>query len=531
MDVPGYNPLHIFVGILVLTFILYQKSLNYDFSKVDDNKLITDRIEWLSDLGNFPNIFLEPFLNTAEDPAKGSGYYRPIPVATLMFDAMTSGLDAGGYHRSNLIFHLLCLLAFFFLLRSLSLNAPVVLFAVGIFAIHPAATHAVCWIPGRTDLLLTLFSLLGLGFFARWYKNPQCLYWLVFFCSSYLLAALSKESGLVIPGFIAATLYLGKRWGRIQGLSRRQWMIFLGSSFLVAATWMVMWRIAWHGRDVLGIYLMDSLQYWPMIPYSVSKLAIPHQMTTLDHFNDLPLWFGLVTLPLGVWLWRFRGDFGSLMLCCVVWFLAAVTPTLIASGTNILENRLYGLLPPFVLAVSIALGRMVTEFGARSNYGVAVGTGFWCLYLIMVTNAYMPAFADNETFLAGVRKNSSNSLFKHKSASILINEGKYDEAESLLKSLNAAAKPAENVANNLGVIYLRRENLEMAERYFLLELFRYPGDPLATINLFNVYLKQGKIDKCHLIIRKGLEHYPEHPGLVAGRNLLEKIEKNELGEN
>lgn len=146
---------------------------------------------------------------------------RPVMAFSLALDYRFWKLNPFGYHLSNLILHLLCVVGIVLLVRLVSRNLGAGLFAGLLFAVHPGHAEGVIAFLGRSDLLATLFVLIGCGAYLRQRKEQglRKLLWFLGSLASFLVACFSKESGLVLfPLLLACELSFpdppGRRWDR-----------------------------------------------------------------------------------------------------------------------------------------------------------------------------------------------------------------------------------------------------------------------------------------------------------------------------
>ena len=90
-------------------------------------------------------------------------YYRPLVVLTHFFDVKLYGLQPGGHHFSNMLYHVIAtLLVYQLLLRLLAFRVGPAALGSILFAVHPIHTHSVSYVVGRTDILATIFYLAAL---------------------------------------------------------------------------------------------------------------------------------------------------------------------------------------------------------------------------------------------------------------------------------------------------------------------------------------------------------------------------------
>ncbi len=128
---------------------------------------------------------------------KGDPYYRPAQTVANMIDYQLWGLKPAGYHVTNFFFHALATALLLFLLRSF-FPARMAFIAAAFFAVHPIVVEQLIIIAGRAELMSLAFTLAAivccLRRDARGYGLAAVFY---------LLACLSKESGVVFPLFLA----------------------------------------------------------------------------------------------------------------------------------------------------------------------------------------------------------------------------------------------------------------------------------------------------------------------------------------
>lgn len=94
--------------------------------------------------------------------------WHPLTWLSLLADAQLYGLNAGGYHLTNLLFHgANCALLFGWLRQATGRFWPSLIVAF-FFAVHPLHVESVAWISERKDVLSTFFCLLTLAAYTRY---------------------------------------------------------------------------------------------------------------------------------------------------------------------------------------------------------------------------------------------------------------------------------------------------------------------------------------------------------------------------
>ena len=130
-------------------------------------------------------------------------YYRPVTIFSHFIDFTLYGLNPGGHHFSNMIFHTLAtLLVFQLFLYLLTPRLLIPLIGASLFALHPIHTHSVSYVMGRTDILAALFFLGGFILLIRdtgHQKQGNRLLKILAVCFCYLVALLCKEMAVTLP--------------------------------------------------------------------------------------------------------------------------------------------------------------------------------------------------------------------------------------------------------------------------------------------------------------------------------------------
>ena len=152
-------------AVLFGAFILYLPCLEYGFV-FDDHSLVE----------NNPAVSSLP--EAARQLVSLNVGYRPLRTFSYAVDHAVGGMDPMIFHLSNLLYHLLVLLAMGWVFREAGLSLPVTLTALALFAVHPVHADTVAYISGRRDLLAALFSLLAFGSFLRFRKSGRLGWWL-----------------------------------------------------------------------------------------------------------------------------------------------------------------------------------------------------------------------------------------------------------------------------------------------------------------------------------------------------------------
>src|SRR5207302_4658068 len=121
-------------GLIALTAVAYARFLGTGFGATDSLPLIdTSRLGSLSDIYG---LFTRPVMAGTRF-AQAEVVYRPFASLTFGLDYVIWGLNALGYHLTNLALHLAAVLTVWSLFRLLGLRWWSSLAGASVFAFHP----------------------------------------------------------------------------------------------------------------------------------------------------------------------------------------------------------------------------------------------------------------------------------------------------------------------------------------------------------------------------------------------------------
>lgn len=179
----------IFISIIIIVavFLVYQQVSHFEFVSYDDHNYIPYTSKALS-LKNITEVFLS--MNYAN--------WHPLTWLSLMIDYNLYGANAGGYHVTNLILHIINSLLLFLLLCRMTGATYRSAFVAFLFALHPLHVESVAWVTERKDVLSTMFWLLTMWAYVSYTKKPNLLKYLpvVVFL---ILGLMSKPMLVTLP--------------------------------------------------------------------------------------------------------------------------------------------------------------------------------------------------------------------------------------------------------------------------------------------------------------------------------------------
>jgi Flp pilus assembly protein TadD len=217
----------------LVTFAAFVPVLGADFVDWDDNRNFLENPYYRGLSGEH----LRWMFTTTK-----MGHYQPLSWVTLGLDYALWGMDARGYHLTNLLLHCATALSFYFLAaRLLVLAVPgarrsgwslrlCAALAAALFAVHPLRVESVAWITERRDVLSGLFFVLTIVAYLRSVAVPSQplpagrqgsavrLGWYLASMGLLALSLLSKSWGMTMPAvLVILDVYPLRRVGGASG--------------------------------------------------------------------------------------------------------------------------------------------------------------------------------------------------------------------------------------------------------------------------------------------------------------------------
>ena len=438
--------------------------------------------------------------------------YRPLVSLSFAVDYSFWELNPLGYHLTNLFFHILvCLVFYFFSKIILEKNMEAALLASLIFASHPVHSESVAWIFGRTDLIAGFFFLTAFYLYVL-YKDKRKAFYLIVSLLVFAMALFSKEMAATLP-FIVILYDLIFEKSRN---SRKRWLPVAGYFVILAG-----YLFARH--KVLGeLTLPAQIQYsdffyhlpWAIMNY-LRLLFIPLNLSALHALPDkgdtgtLLIYIFLIGVIAALTIIVFRRD--KRLFFLLAWIYITILPVMnritMASATPVAERFLY--IPS--IGYALLIGYAFIFWGRHKKVVVSVLTGL--ILLFSAQTFYRNRVWSNEgVFFADMIENAPTTYRGYYNLGNYYYElGKLDTAIILWEKTLAVNPRMYAVRNNLGVIYEKRKLYDkaIAEYRKILAVKDYPE---VHFNLGNVLIKQehykDAIDELHSAL-KGKPMYPE----------------------
>jgi tetratricopeptide (TPR) repeat protein len=481
--------------------------------------------------------FFQPQGTVAEGVIYPMTGQRPIMAFTLALDYRFWRLNPFGYHLTNLLLHLLCVIGVTMLARKLCRDSRVGFLVGVLFALHPGHAEGVIAFLGRSDLLATLFVIAGFGAYLSQAeaKGWRKALWYAASLASFAVACLSKESGLALLGI----LLVFEGW--VLDRSRRQWFkrgLRLSPFLLIALLyWLYRGKVLggqaagteWWGGSLSNNFLMMFevyARYLRLLFYPLKLSPLHTVLIPRTPWDPLVLWGALLLMATFVltFLALFRRPVVGFWAS---WFLLGLLPVanfIPIPGMILAERWLY--LPSVGACVLAAWGAWALQRRAqgRTREAWALLVALAIMLFGVCTFRWCATWRTEESVARAIVATSPDShIGRNNLGSVLLDQGKTEEAEIQLRE-SIRAKPDYFLAhNNLGIALRKQGRYAEAEAEFLAALRFKPDYAEAHSNLAVVLGKRGLLQGAVGEFRQAIRLKPNladihyNLGLALGR--------------
>ena len=144
--------------------------------------------------------------------------WYPLTNISHMVEAQFYGMNAGGYHLTNVLLHTTAVLLLFLLLWQMTGSIWRSAFGAALFAIHPLRVESVAWVIERKDVLSGVFFMLTLIAYLAYARKPGVI--------RYVIVVALFACGLMSKPMLVTTpiiLLLLDHWPLQRGTDFRVW--------------------------------------------------------------------------------------------------------------------------------------------------------------------------------------------------------------------------------------------------------------------------------------------------------------------
>ena len=183
-------------GLALVSFFVFWPVHSFEFVRFDDPLYILE------------NKFVRGGL-TGPDIAWAfraveSGNWHPLTWLSHMLDCELFGINPGGHHVTNVLFHTANAVLLFFVLRRMTGAIWRSAAVAALFALHPLHVESVAWVSERKDVLSAFFWFLTFWFYTRYVEelkveNAKRKSFYVLALGCFALGLMSKPMTVTLP--------------------------------------------------------------------------------------------------------------------------------------------------------------------------------------------------------------------------------------------------------------------------------------------------------------------------------------------
>ena len=494
-------------AILLITLIVYIPAIGAGFIWDDDTYLTRNP---LIEAGDGLHRFW--FTTEATD-------YFPLMSSSLWLEWRLWGMNAMGYHVTNILLHALSSVFIWLILRKLRIRGAWL--AGLVFAVHPVNVASVAWIAERKNTLSMLFyTLTVLCYLKSTGTNRKYWYGLSVFC--FLLALLSKTSVVMAPFVLLIC-----EWWRRGRITRRALLRTAPFAALSLALGLVtVWfqynraiagevvrpegplsRLAGAGWAV-WFYLSKAI-----LPIRLSMVYPRWEINASSIVAFLPLFLVLGGIAV---LWRYRRTWGRAPFAGFAYYVVTLVPVLGIADIHFMRYSLvadhwqYISIIGVIALVTAGAARMNSVLRGERQYLIFAGGIAVIVLLCALSWRRAAVYRNQETLWRDTLAKNPSSWVSHVNlGNALIKKGGTHEATGhFVAALQINPQQAELRAN-LGWLLLQQGRLDEAEANLTEALRLNPDLPEVHNNLGTVFYKLGETDKAVLHYREALQLAPD----------------------
>jgi protein O-mannosyl-transferase len=507
--------------IIIVCLLTYSNSMQFGLTGLDDDVL-------LNTFSKQTYQIKDALVRDAFMAEKSDSFYRPLQSLTFMADSYFWGSNPISYHRTNVILHCIAACCLLQLLLLLGYPQTLSIMATLVYTANPIFAQAVSWIPGRGDLLLGIFGILSFFFWVKFCSVRKPHYLFLHFLA-FSLAALSKETALVLPVIFAAYLLFVERKKALSVRNLPPVSVWI----MVAVAYYFIRRIAMYrlpGSQNFGLArLIENLR---VLPENVGSFIAPFNISVLPSFSLQFTLIGLAGIATIVTVLRLQGKQGKpLVILGCLWFVLLSIPGMMYRqefgrfGYNYLNHRAY---LPMIGILWMLIEAVPGDWLAPRRKQFYLAGGGVVVLLCILAYHQSANFADAQTFYSqAIKTNPQSALAYNHRGKFKADAGNfksamidYDNAVRLYPNYPLAFN---NRAETKGALRDYQGALDDLNKALALD----PGNAVFYSNRGRWYESIGRDDAALADYNQGIRLNPGFPGNYNNRGAL-KAKKEDL---
>lgn len=460
--------------------------------------------------------------------------WHPLTWLSYLMDYQLFGLNAGGYHLTNLLFHLANSVLLFLLWARMTKGLWASALVAALFAVHPLHVESVAWIAERKDVLSGFFWMLSMIAYVSYVERPSVHRYLLVLLT-FVFGLMAKSMVVTLPFVLILLDYWplgrfpvgGAIYGRdSSGTHQRKNFSFLLLEklplliFSAASSVMTFYAQQSAGAVNQEIPLAPRISntlisyisylkkmFWPL------DLSIFYPFPTHQPLSQI-IGSGLILVGITFAVMRKLKSYPYLAVGWL-WFLGTLVPVigLVQVGSQALADR-YTYIPYIGLFVMITgwisdpLSRWSQK---RFFWGFMAGILISILSILSWVQVHY--WENSITLFQHALKVSAENYKAHDILGVtLMEQGRGDEAIFHFRQAIRLKPTYGSPYNNMGMALEKQGKVSEAVGQYLEALRVQPGSPEPHYNLGIIKYRQGNLEEAEAHFRAALRlnlHYAE----------------------
>lgn len=544
--------------ISLFSFLAYANSLGGEFVFDDTEQIVENQN--IRSWNNLARAFTTHVWQFREHPGTLNvlpplPYYRPLFTAMLTIEYHLFGLWPQGWHLASLLLHICCAIGVFFVIRQMSGQNVIALFASLLFAVHPVHAESVSWISGMTDPLFGAFFLASFCLYLRARAasgdGPRDRRMLALSLGMFALSTFAKETALSLVLLVfgyEVIEFAGLKTGRLLTAAKRALPFAAVALIYLIPRYLVLGELMWKNPQAPERPLAYTLLTLPFVissyiahllwPIGLSVTYNTHFVTSVGspRFLFPAAGLGLIATALFLYRKRISREVWQALLLIVVPLLPVLNLGQVSQEEYLVfDHYLYLSVAGFGYLVAIAISKLGAFRSSaertqlevrRPGLAIAVFMAIALSFTVAAARENRP-WADSYSLWSNVARVRPNYWAAHYNSGLaLLNAKRFDEARAsleratALKADDANAVDALGLAydglgdvstavssfkraidikpdmfesyNNLGTVYFKNKDYALAEANFTAALRLKPQASTSRFNLGLSYARQGR---------------------------------------
>ncbi len=540
-----------FIILAAVVFIIYGKTINYQFTNHDDYTLITQNINFISDFKNIPKLF-----TTSCYYSNDYQYYRPILTLSFTLETIFFKTNPKIYHFMNILLFICAVYLTYMLLLKLKFNNITLKFLCLLMAVHPAFASCVAWLPARNDVLLMIFSMLGFISLINYLRQNR-LYQLIAFILFFFCALLTKETAIVFIFLFILLIYcFNLKIGQNQIIKIISLLIptvtvyFILRNLSVADIDINEYLINWQD------YILNTLFNFMMFIY---KFIFPLHMPIILYNVKINIFILIVNIAVCILLYILYHKNAinkKFIIFSLIWIFLCLLPTFLLQKSHYLFMT-HRLILPF-LGIAIILHEFINKILKKLIQTQYLYCLFIMLFLFLGYTSHIQAskYKNGDIYVENAIHDASNSpmimeliakkylharnFYKAKEyinkaillcednytyqatlALILQKEGNFNDAEKIyFKLISLSKKNKALCLKRLSEISIKQKNYQKALVYAEQAYFLKPYTKEFAEHLAIIYAQTGKYKESSYILIDLLKYDKKNDNYYYNLSLL-----------